>query len=63
MIWRSGLGLTARKCVSHKFALQASSSAVAANDVELAELNRKLKSSDEELDCLNKRFDEMQSKF
>ena len=35
----------------------ASSSAAAANAEELAELNRKLKSSDDELDLLNKWFD------
>ena len=34
--------------------------AVAANAAELAEMNWKLKSSDEELDLVNKRFDEAQ---
>ena len=34
----------------------------AANAAELDELNRKLKSSEDELDALNKRFDEAQGK-
>ena len=42
--------------------MQASSSAAAANAEELAELNRKLKSSEDELDRLNKRFNEVQGK-
>ena len=42
--------------------MQASSSAAAASTTELAEVNRKLKSSDEELDLLNKQFDEAQGK-
>ena len=42
--------------------VQASSSAAAVNAAELDELNRKLKSSEDELDTLNKRFDEAQGK-
>jgi hypothetical protein len=42
--------------------MQASSSAAAANVEELAELNRKLKSSEDDLDLLNKWFDEAQGK-
>ena len=42
--------------------LQASSTAAAANAAKLDELNRKLKSSEDELDALNKRFDEAQGK-
>ena len=42
--------------------LQASSSAVTVNAAELAELNQNLKISKEELDSLNKRFDEAQGK-
>ena len=41
---------------------QASSSAIAANAKELAELNRKLKSSEDDLSLVNKRFDEAQGK-
>jgi hypothetical protein len=42
--------------------IQASSTAAATNAAELEELNRKLKSSEDELDALNKRFDEAQGK-
>ena len=42
--------------------LQASSTAAASNAAELKELNWKLKSSEDELDTLNKRFDEAQGK-
>jgi len=42
--------------------VQASSSAAAVNAAELDELNRKLKSSKDELEALNKRFDEAQGK-
>ena len=42
--------------------MQASSSAAAANSEELAELNRKLKSSEDDLDLLKKQFDEAQGK-
>jgi hypothetical protein len=42
--------------------IQASSIAAATNAAELEELNRKLKSSEDELDALNKRFDEAQGK-
>jgi hypothetical protein len=42
--------------------MQASSSAVAANPEELAELNRKLKSSEDNLNLLNKRFNDAQGK-
>ena len=42
------------------FILQASALAAAANAEELVAINRKLKSSDEELDLVNKRFDETQ---
>ncbi|KAE8779903.1 hypothetical protein D1007_47014 [Hordeum vulgare] len=37
---------------------KASSSAAAPNSAELAEMNRKLKSSEEEVDLLNERFDD-----
>jgi hypothetical protein len=40
--------------------LQALALAAAANAAELAEMNWKLKSSDEELDLVNERFDEAQ---
>ena len=40
--------------------MQASALAAAANATELADMNRKLKRSDEELDLINKRFDEAQ---
>ena len=40
--------------------LQASSLAAAANAVVLDEMNQKIKSSDEELDIVNKRFDKAQ---
>ena len=39
-----------------------SSSAAAANAEELAELNQKLKSSEDDLGLVNKRFDEVQGK-
>jgi hypothetical protein len=42
--------------------VQASSSAAAANAEELAELNWKLKSSEDDLGLLNKRFNEAQGK-
>ena len=41
---------------------KASSSAIAANAEELAELNRKLKSSEDDLSLVNKRFDKAQGK-
>nr|XP_020187724.1 uncharacterized protein DDB_G0286299-like [Aegilops tauschii subsp. strangulata] len=46
---------------SEKVPEKASALAAAANATELAELNRKLKSSDQELDLVNKRFDEAQA--
>ena len=42
--------------------MQASSSATATNAEELAELNRKLKSSEDDLSLVNMRFDEVQGK-
>ena len=45
-----------------EFNVQASSSATATNAEELAELNRKLKSSEDDLSLVNKRFDEAQGK-
>ena len=42
--------------------MHASSAVAATNGVELAEVNPKLKNSNEELDLLNKRFDEAQGK-
>ena len=42
--------------------MQASSSAVATNAEELAELNRKLKSSEDDLSLINNRFNEAQGK-
>ncbi|KAE8795946.1 hypothetical protein D1007_29139 [Hordeum vulgare] len=41
--------------------MQTLSLATAANSVELAEIYGKLKSSEEELDLLNKRFDDAQA--
>jgi hypothetical protein len=42
--------------------MQASFSAAAANAEELAELNRKLKSSEDDLSLVNNRFNEAQGK-
>jgi hypothetical protein len=42
--------------------MQASSSAAAANFEELAELNRKLKSSEDDMSLINNRFNEAQGK-